>query len=1093
MKRAAPPETVPVRKNDRTQTIALHRTSLPILHDCDVLVVDGSLAGIAAAVTLARSGRRVALVESRTYLGRDLTATLRPWLRRPDGDATSLPSLLQECIEASGTALVDGEWPLHMDAVKVRLEDLLLEAGVRLVYGTRPVGIYRVNGTLRGAVVANKSGRQAITCRAVIDASTTALATRVAGATFDESGKTGVLFRRTVEFEKVVDLPAGPLVVPPGLGIAGNAVTVHRGCRGASHVLLEHAILLPRAVSDAVALAEREAAARRVTQALVDHLYAHEASFLQAVPGASSYELSGPGACRMAAPPPPWASGLGRTPDGLPAAAFAGPVPGLWCINDAARLDEAEMGALCDPAAAVRTGEALAQLVHAICESVPAAVKSPAPVAPAESALQVREQDRPRADHPYDRCETVPLVVPVAHATDVLVVGGGSSGSMAAFTAARAGARTTLIDMNPGLGGTGTYGGIDLLWFPRPIGCFNEFYGRISRMQERLHLPRPKGIMPSYAIAARLRVLMDAAEDAGVAMLLNSVVIGTIVEHNSVRGAVVATPLGPVAVLAQVVVDATGDGDVAAFAGAEYVLGSDRENAVMYALMPEGDRPGRFLNVKTSMLDVSDVEDWTRMILAERRRHRGTPHDHAIYLAPRESRHVLGEVRLTLTDQLVQRCWRDVVYVAFSNCDMKGPGASDWQRMGLQSPNYEIEIPYRALLPRGLDGILVAGKAYSATHDAIAAPRMQPDLENLGGVAGTAAALAVREAVPPHQLDIRMLQQELVRRTFLPATVLARELAPAQRDEAELRVLIDSLDASQPLSAYSDHEVGERYEERVPLVDVLCAGPRAVPLLCEALAGATGRRKVLLAQALAAVGSAEGVPVLVDAIMDELAGGVLPPRTVSVKHAGLPPNQGAAPYAAHLVHSLGMAADERALPVWERVVDLLAATTPELIVDKWQSHYCYIDAVCCGAERLGSPGAVALLSRLHGYAPLRRLQCESGWQVDWFEERRAYLELVIGRALARCGSVEGLRILVGYLSDNRAILARHAHAELRNITGQDFGRNTGAWREWVGSLGDTLKPVPWRGVLEPMAAWGEEMLTVVTQPAQSRAAAAGAR
>ena len=65
------------------ETVTLDRQALPILHISDAVVIGGSLAGVAAALTLARAGRRVALVESRTYLGREITATLRPWIPLP--------------------------------------------------------------------------------------------------------------------------------------------------------------------------------------------------------------------------------------------------------------------------------------------------------------------------------------------------------------------------------------------------------------------------------------------------------------------------------------------------------------------------------------------------------------------------------------------------------------------------------------------------------------------------------------------------------------------------------------------------------------------------------------------------------------------------------------------------------------------------------------------------------------------------------------------------------------------------------------------------------------------------------------------------
>jgi hypothetical protein len=191
-------------------------------------------------------------------------------------------------------------------------------------------------------------------------------------------------------------------------------------------------------------------------------------------------------------------------------------------------------------------------------------------------------------------------------------------------------------------------------------------------------------------------------------MVLNALFVGTIIEQQSaessgrtiVRGVVAATRLGPIALLSQVVIDASGDGDVAAFAGAEYVYGSERDHAIMYTYMAQVAKPGAPRNVKTSMVDVSNIKDYTRAILEERRRGSEKDHDHGIYLAPRESRHIRADVVLTLTDQLVRRCWPDVVNVAFSNNDIKGQASSDWVLVGLISPHLAIEIPYRALLPQ---------------------------------------------------------------------------------------------------------------------------------------------------------------------------------------------------------------------------------------------------------------------------------------------------------------------------------------------------------------------------------------------------------
>jgi hypothetical protein len=449
------------------------------------------------------------------------------------------------------------------------------------------------------------------------------------------------------------------------------------------------------------------------------------------------------------------------------------------------------------------------------------------------------------------------------------------------------------------------------------------------------------------------------------------------------------------------------------------------------------------------MVDVSNVKDYTRAILAGRRRGRDC-YDHGIYVAPRESRHILGDVVLTLTDQLVQRRWPDVVNIHFSNHDVKGKTSSDWLRLGLIPPNLEVEIPYRALMPRGIEQILVVGKAISATRDALPAIRMQADLENLGGVVGLAAAQAVLKGVAPRDIDVVELQRTLVESGVLPEDVLTRTLAPQAMTEAELEAHVASLDPDRPLYAYSDMGMNQVFCERIPFVEICAAGERAVPVLKRALASTSpkGRGRVHIAQALAMCGSRAGVPVLIAEIERHLASGVLPARTSHIQHSGLPPDQGAMPDVVYLMYALGMAPDRRSLAVWARVVGLLEPTE-ENLRDRLKGTFYYVDAVCYGAERLGDPAAIPLLKSLHGYALLRDQVAPTDFQPDFVRERQAMLELAIGRALARCGSAEGVEILVAYLNDSRALLAEGAHSELLAISGCDHGKDAHAWTAWL--------------------------------------------
>ena len=130
--------------------------------------------------------------------------------------------------------------------------------------------------------------------------------------------------------------------------------------------------------------------------------------------------------------------------------------------------------------------------------------------------------------------------------------------------------------------------------------------------------------------------------------------------------------------------------------------------------------------------------------------------------------------------------------------------------------------------------------------------------------------------------------------------------------------------------------------------------------------------------------------------------------------------------------------------------------------DRNKGVFHYVEAVCHVAERLGDPHAVTLLLALHGRDGLHDLQA-SAPEADFFLERMAYLEVTLGRALARCGAPQGVKLLAGYLDDARAILAEHAHDELIAVSSEDFGKDERAWLTWLASMesrGRALQPRP---------------------------------
>jgi hypothetical protein len=174
--------------------------------------------------------------------------------------------------------------------------------------------------------------------------------------------------------------------------------------------------------------------------------------------------------------------------------------------------------------------------------------------------------------------------------SDVVVAGGGPSGLIAAIASARAGAKTTLVEQYGFLGGMAT---------AASVGPFSPFHyddqqitmGIPQELVERLmasggstgHLK----CVPEYGSGSYMayfdrevykQVAFDMVQEAGVRLLLHSFVGGTVVDGKRVRGIQVANKSGFMQVLGKVTVDATGDGDVSARAGAEFKWGRDSDS-----------------------------------------------------------------------------------------------------------------------------------------------------------------------------------------------------------------------------------------------------------------------------------------------------------------------------------------------------------------------------------------------------------------------------------------------------------------------------------------------------------------------------------
>lgn len=136
--------------------------------------------------------------------------------------------------------------------------------------------------------------------------------------------------------------------------------------------------------------------------------------------------------------------------------------------------------------------------------------------------------------------------------------------------------------------------------------------------------------------------------------------------------------------------------------------------------------------------------------------------DTAAQIGVRETRRIRGEYTLTLQDLATGREFDDVIALAAYPVDIHSPTDDGGGATGEWETANIYQIPYRCLVPVGVDQLLVAGRSLSATHEALAAVRVMPIAFAMGQAAGTAAALAVALGLPPRRVPVAELQRRLV-------------------------------------------------------------------------------------------------------------------------------------------------------------------------------------------------------------------------------------------------------------------------------------------------------------------------------------------
>ena len=394
---------------------------------------------------------------------------------------------------------------------------------------------------------------------------------------------------------------------------------------------------------------------------------------------------------------------------------------------------------------------------------------------------------------------------------DVVVVGGGPGGICAAVGAAKEGASALLVERYGFLGGMATAGlvnpfmGYSVEGRRLTSAVFDEL---LERLERRGALAAGGHVFDDESMKF---VLDEMMREHGVDLLLHSTFTNVEMEGRSIQAVQTMGKSGRIDLQGTIYVDSTGDGDLAALAGAPIEMGRSQDGLcqpmtlcfriggvsgepkvsdlrkeltdIYLAAKASGeiDMPREDILIFATMVphifhfnttrvvqrDATDTLDMTAAELEGRRQtaelldlfRKYSPRFKDAYLVKmaaqigvRESRRVMGEYVITVDDVLEAVKFDDGIARSRYPVDIHSPTGEGTVIQHLP-PGEFYEVPYRCLVPKNVDNLLIGARCISSTHEAHSSLRVMPVVAGIGEAAGIAAAWAVQQGIPPRQVD----------------------------------------------------------------------------------------------------------------------------------------------------------------------------------------------------------------------------------------------------------------------------------------------------------------------------------------------------
>ncbi|MFO7724311.1 MAG: FAD-dependent oxidoreductase [Oceanipulchritudo sp.] len=842
-----------------------------------------------------------------------------------------------------------GDRPVTPMTVKRELEQSLVEAGIPFILNAFPARPLRgEEGLVKGCQLATRSGYLEVRTRLVVDATTEGTLARICGYTGRPDWRGRQRVRHVTLCNGEGETAAGADAVTRLEGFEGRI-----GDRDYALSARLYELDVDFGGGSPAELARAEA--EIVDRCWVPGEYLHQERICPAV---------------------------GR-PSGEAATRFEELVrhEGMVLLAPDAYAEPGEREALQEPVSCLEAGPLLLPQIEAIIGTRPL---------PTGKEVRLPQEEAPL----LGRC-------------DVLVLGGGTAGAPAAIAASRQGARVMIVEATDQLGGVGTIGQICRYWCGNRVGFTSEIDASVASLETDARLRTNVG---QWSATAKSRWFEHSCHEGGVITFHRSLSPGVLRKGDRITGLEVATPHGFGRIDCGCLVDASGCADVPAAAGAPVVETGASHLAVqgtgLAALEPGRD----YHNTDHNFCDDTDVIDTTAFLVSTKLKF-PDHFDAGQLVDTRERRQIIGDLQLGPADFLSERRYPDTICVASSNFDSHG--FTVHPVFMCQPPDKKrlwADVPFRALLPRGLERVLTTGLGVSAHRDALPVIRMQADVQNQGYAAGCAAARSALTDTDLRNLSMRDLQEHLQEVGILPERCLSEEDSfPVPLEDLEWAAT-EALETLKGLA-------------------MLFANPeRSCPILLEALRTATPPRRLSLARVLALMGDASGLAEIRAAVAE---------------------NGWDEGWNYRGMGQFGMSLSEMdvlliALGQIGEVADwsLICEKAESLPDDPAFSHCrAVVEASEALHARHPDSSAAVALSRLHrrlpgGAAQTSLTAVQEALTPDPNENgvrNRSLRELHLARGLYRCGDPGGVgrSLLETYARDQRAVFARHAQRVLR--------------------------------------------------------------